>query len=200
MQSEQPFSEQQSLQLIESMINKARNQFNENGHLYLLWGWIVLVCSIGQFILTEIIHSRNANLVWMLTWLAVIYQAVYLIRKKRQRKVRTYTDGIMGGVWLSFVITMILFAFSIGSQQDASTSKIFTPLLLALYGIPTFLSGIILRFRPLVTGGICCWCLCVLAPFIPLQYQVFLLGAAVIAAWIIPGYLLRKRYNEVNFQ
>ena len=200
MQSEQPFSEQQSIQLIESMINKARNQFSENGHLYLLWGWVILVCSIAQFVLSEFVRSNSAYLVWMLTWLALVYQVVYLIKKKKQRKVRTYTDGILGGVWLSFVITMLLFAFSIGSLQGSSYYKILNPLLLALYGIPTFLSGIILRFRPLISGGICCWCLCVLAPFIPLQYHVLLLGVAVIVAWIIPGYLLRKRFNELYFQ
>ena len=200
MQTEQPFSEQQSIRLIESMINKARNQFSENGHLYLLWGWVILACSIAQFVLTEFVHSSSAYLVWMLTWLAVVYQIIYLVRKKKQRKVRTYTDGIIGGVWLSFAITMFLFAFSIGNLQGISYNKILNPLLLALYGIPTFLSGIILRFRPLMMGGICCWCLCVLAPFIPSQYQVLLLGAAVIVAWIIPGYLLRKRYHELNFQ
>ena len=40
---EQEFSPQQSLNLIESMINKARNRFSENGHLYLLWGWVILL-------------------------------------------------------------------------------------------------------------------------------------------------------------
>ncbi|MBE7173558.1 MAG: hypothetical protein INR73_23500 [Williamsia sp.] len=200
MQTEPSFSEQQSIQLIESMINKARNQFNENGHLYLLWGWVILVCSIGQFVLSELLHNNKSYLVWMVTWLAVIYQLIYLARRKKNRKVRTYTEGILGGVWLSFVITMILFAFSLGNVQGVNANKIFNSFLLALYGVPTFLSGLILRFRPLIIGGICCWCLSVLAPFVPVPYQVLLLGVAVIVAWIIPGYLLRKKYNEVNFE
>jgi hypothetical protein len=39
---EEKFSPQESLQLIESMIDQAKSRFSENGHLYLLWGWIVI--------------------------------------------------------------------------------------------------------------------------------------------------------------
>lgn len=201
MQTEKPFSELQSLQLIESMINRAKNQFSENGHLYLLWGWVILICSIGQFILSEIFHSRFSYQIWLVTWLAVIYQIIYLARRKKKRKVRTYTEDILGGVWLAFVITMILFAFSLGSSlQSAHVGRVFYPFLLTLYGLPTFLSGIILRFRPLITGGICCWCLSVFSSFVPAQYQVLLLGVAVIIAWIIPGYLMKKKYERLNFE
>ena len=201
MQTEKPFSELQSLQLIESMINKAKNQFSENGHLYLLWGWVILVCSTGQFILSEAFNISRPYQIWLLTWIAVVYQIIYLVRKKKKRKVRTYTDDIMGGVWLAFVITMVLFAFSLGnSVHGTDVSRIFYPFLLTLYGLPTFLLGIILRFRPLIAGGICCWCLSVFASFIPVQYQVLLLGVAVIIAWIIPGYLMKKKYESVNFE
>ena len=35
---EEKMTEQESLRLIESMINTAKSQFSEDGHLYLLWG------------------------------------------------------------------------------------------------------------------------------------------------------------------
>ena len=44
-------TQQQSLVIIESMINKAKNQFSENGFAYLLWGWVILFCSVSQFVL-----------------------------------------------------------------------------------------------------------------------------------------------------
>jgi hypothetical protein len=62
--------------------------------------------------------------------------------------------------------------------------------------MPTFLSGILLRFRPLVIGGIGCWVLSVLAGYIDYDYQLLLLAAAMIIAWIIPGYILRYRYQQ----
>ena len=42
------FSPQQSLQLIEGMINKAKNRFPKNGFLYLLWGWVIMISAISH--------------------------------------------------------------------------------------------------------------------------------------------------------
>jgi hypothetical protein len=62
--------------------------------------------------------------------------------------------------------------------------------------MPTVLSGVILQFRPLIVGGACCWLLSVGATFIPYDYQLLMLAAAMIVAWIIPGYLMRIKYRK----
>jgi hypothetical protein len=196
--SQEQFSPQQSLAVIQSMIETAKNQFSENGHLYLIWGWLVFICSVGQFILLSVFRYEYHYLVWMLTWLAFIYQTIYLIREKRKERVRTYTDSIIGFVWLVFVVMMFLFGFLFGRELGDNYYRMVNPGFLALYGMPTFLSGIILKFRPLVLGGIGCWLLSILSLFIPYDYQLLLLAAAMIIAWIIPGYLLRAKYKKVN--
>ncbi|MEJ7769506.1 MAG: hypothetical protein WKF89_16930 [Chitinophagaceae bacterium] len=195
MQREESLTERQSLELIESMISKARNDFSENGHLYLLWGWVVLICSLGQFILSSVIHYKYHYAIWLLTWMAIIYQTIYLVRTRRKRNVKTYTDALIGYVWMSFMITMFLTGFGIGSKMGNDTGRIINMLFLSLYGIPTFLSGIILRFKPLIVGGACCWTLSLIAAFTPSQYHLLLIGAATITAWIVPGYLLRSKYK-----
>jgi hypothetical protein len=73
-----------------------------------------------------------------------------------------------------------------------------SPGFLALYGMPTFLSGVILRFRPLIIGGVFCWLLSLSAAYIAYEYQLLLLSAAMIVAWIIPGYAFRARYKKEN--
>lgn len=193
---EENFSSADSLLIIESMINKAKNQFSENGHLYLLWGWAVLICSVLEFILLNYLHYEKHYIVWFSTWLIVIYQFIYLRRKKKQQRVRTYTDEIVGFVWIVFFILMILFGFFVSKLADDHYYTFINPVFLALYGMPTFLSGIILRFRPLIIGGISCWVLSVIATFISPQYHLLLLPVAMIVAWIIPGYMLRKKFKE----
>jgi hypothetical protein len=187
------FSPEQSLQLIDSMINKAKNQFSENGLLYLLWGWVIFVCAVGHFILLQLDIVEHPEMIWASTWLVVIFQAVYLSKKKKKEKVKTYSDEIMGYVWISFVVCLFLIGFILGKQ------KLFAyiyPLFLVLYGIPTFLSGIIMRFIPLKVGGIMCWVLSVISVFILPNYALLLLALAVVIAWIIPGYLLQQKYKQ----
>lgn len=192
---EENISEKESLQIIESMINKAKNQFSENGHLYLLWGWTVLICSLSQFILMYFVNFEKHYLVWLATWLVFFYQIFYLRKERRRQIVRTYTDSIIGFVWITFVILMFLFGFLFGRVMGEDYYYFMYPGFLALYGMPTFLSGIILRFKPLVIGGICCWILSIVSAYTPADFQLLLIPVAMIAAWIIPGYRMKAKYK-----
>ena len=190
---QQELSTRDSLQLIESMINKAQNRFSENGHLYLLWGWVVLVCSITSFIAIYFYgNGKSLMYVWMLTIPTVIYQMIYLARVKKNTAVRTYTDEINSYVWLVFVIMGFLVGIIVGRSGQP---QLFNPLVLMLYGMPTFLSGVILKFKPLRIGAISCWVLALVSVLIPYQFSFLLLGLAVITTWIVPGYLLRSRFK-----
>jgi hypothetical protein len=194
--AEERFSPEQSLELIGIMNNKAKGRFSENGHLYLLWGWAVFICSIVQFILINYTDIEQHYLVWISMWLVFIYQVIYHSRQKKKEKVRTYTDDIMAVVWITFVVLMLLFGFLFGSILGPEYYRFINPGFLALYGMPTVLSGSILRFRPLVAGGIGCWVLAIFSAFISYEYQLLLLSAAVVIAWIVPGYLLRIRFKK----
>ena len=155
------FSPQQSLQLIEGMIKKAQNRFAENGHLYLLWGWVVFVCGILQFVLLHFFNYEHHYRVWTITWIAAIYQIVYIRKNKKQQPAKTYYDELVGYLWVTFAVLFFLMCFIMGRIAE-TTNKFYlpiTPILLALYGMPVFLSGIILRFKPLIIGGISCWVL-----------------------------------------
>lgn len=198
MKNEKSLSPEESLHLIESMINKAKDQFGEDGHLYILWGWLVLAGSIAEFVLYHFFHYEQHYLVWSASWLILIYQVYYLAKKQQRQKVRTYTANIIACVWITFLILCLLIGFLIGRLGNATTyfQNIFA-IMLALYGMPVFLSGIILRFRPLTLGGIYCWLLSITAMFIPFDYQMLLLSVAMVVAWLIPGYKLRARQNKV---
>jgi len=194
--SEENFDPKQSLLLIESMINRAKDKFAEDGSMYLLWGWVVFVCSLTQFVLMHFFKYPYHYIVWFASWIVVIYQVVYIRKKIKQRRVRTYTGYILGYVWLTFVIVIFLLAFLIGRLTEGDYYSHISPILLTIYGIPIFLSGIILRFKPLVIGGIGCWILAIAAMLIGnYDYQFLLIPLAMIIAWIIPGYLLRAKYK-----
>jgi hypothetical protein len=163
--------------------------------LYLLWGWLIFICCIVQFIAVSVFDYSYGYYIWFSTWILLIYQIFFLAKKRKVRKVKTYTGEINAAVWLVFFISLILVIF-IGNFTQKY--EIIYPILLILYGMPTFLSGVILKFKPLITGGICCWICSILSVFITLEYQLLIIATAVVAAWLIPGYLLRKKYKKEN--
>jgi hypothetical protein len=189
------FSPQDSLRLIDSMINQAKNRFNENGFLYLLWGWLILACAIGHFVLIKLNWFKHPEIIWASWIIAMIYQIIFLVRKKKTEKVKTYSDTIISSIWICFGMCMMVLTIIISRNNGWMYMN---PIILLMYGIPTFLSGVVMQFTPLKIGGIACWMLAILSTFfLPIYYLLFL-AAAVIVAWIIPGYLLRKKYNAQN--
>lgn len=194
-ENEKVMTESESLSIISSMINLAKNKFSENGQLYLLWGWTVFACSIAHFLCIKFQWIQHSEIVWSTTWIAVICQIIFLSRRKKKEKVKTYTDEIVGFVWLSFVIMMFVTIFLMSKEN--AFEKMY-PMFLVLYGMPTFLCGIIFRFSALKFGGIACWSLAIAAAFIRWDYQLLLLALAVLTAWIIPGYLLQQKFKKEN--
>lgn len=193
MNPEIKMSESESMQLITSMINKAKNWYGETGLFYLIWGWVILFCCLTQFIAVHFFDNQNAHFVWLLVYLVLIFQIIYTRRMKRNRATKTYTREINGFVWIAFFICLMLTIFICVSFKRY---ELINPLLLILYGMPTFLSGIIIKFKPLIIGGIFCWVMAIISPFVMVEYQVLLSAAAVITAWIIPGHLLRNKYKS----
>jgi len=193
MQNNDSLSASDSLKLIESMIHQAQNRFTENGTLYLLWGWTVFLCSLVHYFFLKFTAYSTASLIWLLVVFVMLYQIFYLSKKRQTVKVRTYTDEIIGYVWMTFGICMGLLIIIMNKLH---IWMLFYPFIFLFYGIPTFLSGAIMRFKPLMFGGICCWILSIAASFITSIEVILLLVPAVLFGWIIPGYLLRARFKS----
>ena len=186
-------TEKESLELITSMINKAKGRYSQNGVLYLLWGWLIFTCCLIQFISIHFFNYPKAYYAWYSTWILFLYQLYYMRKRKKSRKVRMYSGEIIGYVWLVFIITYaLLIHILVYTKSYAAIS----PVILTVFGIPTFLSGIILKFKALKIGGICCWILALISPFVNYDYQYLLEAGALVAAWIIPGYMLNQNFKK----
>jgi len=188
----------QSLQLIESMINKAKNNFADNGFLYLLWGYTICFCALFHYacIQWQLHIVPHPEMIWLVTWLVGIFQVIYLRKKEKKQTAKTYTEDIISYVWITFAVCAALATFIVLNVFKLSNWVFMYPIILMLYGIPTFLSGVVMQFTPLKIGGIICWILAAVCTFTLNINALLLLALAVIAAWIVPGYLLQKKYKK----
>ena len=89
-ENEKIMTEAESLSIISGMINRARNRFSETGTLYLLWGWVILVCCISQFVLIYFLKYPKGYQVWFLTWLAVISINLYTWQKLKKEELQKH--------------------------------------------------------------------------------------------------------------
>jgi lipoprotein signal peptidase len=142
----------ESLEIIEQMIKKAKNQFSEDGTLYLLWGWVILCCSLAHFIIDHFQLFSQPWAVWSVTWVVALYMLAFIRKRDNARRVKTYTEDILGKIWFTFVIMMLVIIFILQAYIPEFYRYNFM-FILVCYAMPTFLSGFVLQFRPLIMGG-----------------------------------------------
>ncbi|MFY8128044.1 MAG: hypothetical protein ACOVMM_06680 [Chitinophagaceae bacterium] len=194
---EKEFNPHESLQLIQGMINKAQNKFADNSFLYLLWGWVVFGCALFQYVVVKfkIDVITHPEWVWFSTIGASIYQFIFLAKLEKNSLASTYTDELIKYSWIVFGISMTLISFVI---SKANAWNLAYPIIFVMYGIPTFLCGVIMKFNPLKIGAICCWIIAIVGTFVSSLELLLLLALAMVTTWIIPGYLLRKKFKTAN--
>ena len=78
MSEEKIMTETESIQLIASMINKAKNNFSEKGLLYLIWGWVILFCCITNFVGTYFFSYDKIYFVWLIVYIVLIFQIFFI--------------------------------------------------------------------------------------------------------------------------
>jgi hypothetical protein len=194
-QQEEPLTSEQSLELITSMISRAKNDYFDTGISALLWGSIIIFCSIVTYA-NQHLKWAVLDYIWFLTIVAVVPQVIISIREARERKYKSRESDLKAGIWMSYAIAIFLFSYlgnALHIGQDA-------PIYLMLFGIPTFASGYGRRFMPMIIGGLACWVLAILAVFIPYPNALFLLAAGALLAWFIPGLLIRRCYLKAKRQ
>jgi hypothetical protein len=184
------FSPQQSLQLIQSMIAKTRQDMGDNSIHFLLWGWTTFIACTAQFILKNVVHYEKHYLVWLLIFPAAIVGAWLGIKEGKKKAAATYIGDSMKYLWTGMGISF--FVLSAILTKMGWQTNIF-PFFILLYGLGTFISGQFLRFRPLIIGGIIAWALAITAVYFDYDYQILFGAASILFSYIIPAYMLRSK-------
>jgi hypothetical protein len=195
--NDKPLSSEESLRLITGMINRAKSDFYETGISALLWGTITTFCALLTF--GNYWWQTNwINYIWLLSLFAVIPQIFISRNEIKVRNIKAYEDDAIGGVWISFGISIFLLSFWVSTNAKSWAN--INSLYLILYGIPTFTSGFARNFKPMIFGGVACWVFSIASAFIPYPYAMLLIAAGAQLAWFIPGLILRKRYLQSKRQ
>jgi hypothetical protein len=190
---EENFSPQESIQLIQSMIQKAKSNFGQSRFYFLLWGWYTFLAIITQFLLKVVFRYEHHYLVWLGVFPAVII-TIFYSRKHGRTAVRTYIGESMGYLWTGIGISFFILSFIISNMREDGWYYGY-PFFILFYGLGTFVSGKILQFRPLVVGGIFNWLLACFCVFVPYDYQLLITAAAILTSYIIPGHLIANNKN-----
>lgn len=187
------FSPQQSLQVIQAMIDKTKGSVADKSYYFLLWGWLVLIAALIQFVLKVIVRTDLHPIAWNLMWVGAILSIWHGRKEKRTRRVKSYVDESIRYLWTGVGINQVMIIFVFAQHGDWQNSYTF---FILLYSIGCFVTGRLLKFRPMVWGAIGGWMLAIVSTFTTYDYNILVLALAILVTYIIPGYLLRKEHRK----
>jgi hypothetical protein len=185
---EKLMTSEESLELIRAMINKSFVNIRHSSFHLLFWGWLIIVCSLSEFLLWNLTDYTGPWHVWILIIPGVFVSMIYGAVKGRKEHVYTYATSIYVWAWVAFLFSSIVL-FIVHSNSMESVAKY----ILLLAAMPTFISGVVLKFRPLIWGAVSFWVFAIVAHFGGEFISGLAVPAAMITGYLIPGYLLRKK-------
>ncbi len=186
--SNKELTKEESLALITDMIGQAKRNLARGGSFYfLLWGWVVMLANLGHYLIAKYDWYEAPYIVWLITIPAGIISMVYGARKEKNARVKSHLDRMYGLVWLGVFIAVLIMLFFM-----ADVNYTINAIILTFAGLGTFISGCMLRFNPLVFGGIALWLASIVAFNVPFIDQYLVGAIGILAGYLIPGYLLKR--------
>lgn len=195
MQENQNFSAEQSLKVIQFMIQQAKQDVLKNSFYFLLWGWLVFITAILHFVLMKFTDIDQSYLVWNIMWIGVVASIVKGIKEGRSEKVKTYLGDTMKYFGFCMAIIYCSFAFIFGKYDLWHYSF---PFYILIYAAACFFMGSMMRFPLLKWTGLLCLPIMIVSVFVAYEWQLLLLALAVLISYIIPGHMLSAKEKNQN--
>jgi len=195
MENNQEFSAEQSLQVIQSMIQKAKQEVANNSFYLLLWGWLIFITAILNFILMKFTNFEYPYIVWNLMWIGAVASIVRGIKDSKKIAVKTFVGETMKYFGISQAILYFGLIFFFG-KYDLCT--IAFPLYILVYAVTCFFMGTLMQFSLLKWTGLLCLPIMVIAAYVSFDWQLLLMALAILLSYIIPGHVLSTKEKLQN--
>jgi hypothetical protein len=186
--TENKLSEKESLQLITEMIGKAKGSYHSKGTSAIMWGIVIFFCSIFDFCQMQFRFHIGFS-IWWLMFLVLVPQFYMLFKYGAKKNFVSYEEKTMRYVWWAFGATILMLMFFNSYHRPSHSESLF----LMLFGLPTFITGGMFRFKPMIFGGMICWVLFAVSLYTDLKVNLLLMALAALSAWLIPGIILRNK-------
>jgi len=188
---EKELSPKESLDLINSMIGKARERYTDNSFHFLLWGWLVILASVLHYWFAVEAIIEEPQMAWIIMPIGAIISTVYGIRQDKRARVTHYTDKLYGWLWMSIGVSMVII---IVNGQYLNFQII--PLILMVAGIGTFVSGSMMKVKILQLGAICLWVGSIAAFQFEELYQLPINALSIAIGYLLPGYIMKSKAKK----
>ena len=193
---------EQSLTLINEMINRARNNVKQGGATSLIyWGYLTAALGITNSVLMNILSDPNQSFwIWFLMIPAGLVSYIMERRKDKKQLVKTHIDKIAGMVWAGFLISFLVFTVVINTVNiKFDLNQIFmlnTPAIMVMVGMGIFISACVFRQKMWYVNAGLTWAGAIVCAFLPVDMQFIVFAVCMILGIAVPGHVLNHQAKK----
>ena len=187
------FDEKDSLRIIREMIEVSRKKLRNDGILIIIWGWCLFYSYMHRYLISKILFSNMQvrafkSVGWIISLFAV-GATIYYLWQQRQ-KVQTYIGLSIRYVWISAIGCMVLINLILNNIMHKIDFTLQHPIFMVIIAFAVVFTGILLRYKVMIGGGILFGLFAYAASFLGLHDQFLMEAIAWFIAFIIPGHIL----------
>jgi hypothetical protein len=191
--------EAQSLQVIREMIDVSRKKLQNDGILFILWGYALCYSALSRFLISKILFSnaqiRSFKITGTMLSLFVFGYTVYYLWNQR-KKVQTFIGISLRWVWFSAVFSMVLINLIQNNILHSINFELQHPIFMVVTAFAVLVTGGILRYKLMIAMGILFGLLAYFCSFFDLHLQLLFEAIAWFLAFCIPGHILFARKTK----
>lgn len=195
---------EESFNIINKAIANFKLNYKETAKVFLLWGWVLTLASLSSFIILKILYNREAFELmglfsignWAVFILIGFIIMLFMDRKiNKNKKVFSYLDSYFKNLWTVTAASFFIATFLCIKMEINPPS-----IMLLIAGLATTTSGLLIKFRPLIIGGMSFFIFSIAATFVSNEYLSIIVCAAIICGYLIPGYFLKSAKDQEYVQ
>lgn len=193
MEKEAHLSHEESLGIIEQMIAAAKNEHQEKGDGWLIWGWLLFLASLSSVACMLLEKPGIIGTIWSgMLVIGLVIGFIISLRRKRSVVVTTYVQELLRKLGTGFFISLfVMIASASILKNDIAFGYYYI-----LYAFWMFIHGSAIRFRPLIVGAIINWgaALAIFFTSDNFLHIMIISSIAIFCGYLVPGYMLRRQY------
>ena len=182
MKEESQLSAEQSLHIINEMVQRARFNLAQGAMYFIIWGILLSASALYEFIAGAILHQTTPWIGWPIAGVVGGLLSYWYGARKDAEQRTNHLDRIYSMIWVIFFITLIILIVALVRTRVEPGSYI-----LIITGLPTYFTGRLLRFKPLQFGGVGFWVIGLFSLYFFEEYQSVFFALAMVQGYIIPG-------------
>ena len=189
------FTPEQSLLLITKTIEETKDRFKEYGSVFVFWGALTVIVFGSQLILSLLELYKFTMLPVYLFPVGGIITGIWAWRDHlKENKPKTFIGNVLQNIGWIIGMNLMIMGFLFGDKLGEAMGPVFI-ILLALMII---VSGLSIKFKPLIIGGALANLIGLGSFLIDSNYHGFSLILGAVVGMIIPGILLNLARRKDN--